>query len=105
MRSRAFYARFAIFLQFFDNFFHRSGQFSHMNSRIVQSPGNSRTRNTGNGQRPCNGTELSRALEPIRNLRDVARIMGISKSLVWNLEKQALQKIRVRILELTRADR
>jgi hypothetical protein len=77
-----------------------------MNSRIVLlSSGNSKRRTAGNYQRFRRGADLSRALEPIRNIREVARIMGISKSLVWNLERQALRKIRMRLLELTHGER
>jgi hypothetical protein len=77
-----------------------------MNSCIVLlSSGNSKKRTAGNYRRSHRGDDLSRALEPIRNIREVARIMGISKSLVWNLERQALQKIRMRLLELTHGER
>lgn len=76
-----------------------------MNSRIVLPPGDSKKRAAADCRRFRRSADLSRALEPIRNVREVARIMDISKSLVWNLERQALQKIKVRILELTHGER
>jgi hypothetical protein len=76
-----------------------------MNSRIVPPPGDSKKRVAAHDRRFRRGADLSRAQEPIRNIREVARIMGISKSLVWNLERQALQKIRMRLLELTHGER
>jgi transcriptional regulator with XRE-family HTH domain len=46
--------------------------------------------------------DLSKALVPIREVREVAKIMGLSKSTVCNIERQALEKIRVRMLEAVR---
>lgn len=77
-----------------------------MNSRIVPPPKYcvSKKRVAAHDRRFRRVADLSRALEPIRNVREVARIMGISKSLVWNIERQALQKIKMRILELMRGE-
>ena len=72
---------------------------------MKHSTKDSKKRVAAHDRRFHRSADLSRALEPIRNVREVARIMGISKSQVWNIERQALQKIRMRLLELTHGER
>jgi DNA-directed RNA polymerase sigma subunit (sigma70/sigma32) len=45
------------------------------------------------------GGDLVKAMKAIRSERDVARILGISRSRVFQIERSALRKVCDRLLE------